>query len=91
MLQPKCPPIRARAEARSALLQGLTGVCYDPVDKTQYIDLRIGDSFRSFLATQTGFGTIGFVRGRPFPNVRHGRIDVEKVNVSGRSSSLAAA
>ncbi len=38
-------------------LQGLTGVRYDAVDKTLFIDSKIGD-FTSFLSTETGFGTV---------------------------------
>jgi hypothetical protein len=70
------------------LLQGLTGARYDAVDQTLTIDSGVGDSFRSFLATQTGFGTVGLDRGQPFLEVRHGHIDVQRVIVSGRESAL---
>ena len=48
-----------------ALLEGLTGVRYDAVDKTLYIDSKVGD-FTSFLSTETGFGKIGLKNSEPF-------------------------
>ncbi|MBN2559985.1 MAG: hypothetical protein JXQ75_03540 [Phycisphaerae bacterium] len=84
----ECGHWYARAMSSYALLQGLTGARYDAVDKTLYIDSRIGDSFRSFLATETGFGTVGLDRGQPFLDVKHGRIDVKEVIVSGQPSTL---
>jgi len=64
-------------------LQGLTGVRYDAVDKTLYIDSKIGD-FTSFLSTATGFGTVTFKGGKPTLNVVYGNIDVAKTIVSGK-------
>jgi hypothetical protein len=37
------------------MLQGLTGVWYDAVDRTLTIDSKIGD-FKCFISTETGFG-----------------------------------
>ncbi|MBU0638551.1 MAG: hypothetical protein KKB50_06775 [Planctomycetes bacterium] len=87
----ECGHWYARALSSYALLQGLTGVRYDAVDKTLYIDSRIGNSFRSFLTTATGFGTAGLKRGKPFIDVRHGQIDVQSVVVSGEPSALIEA
>ncbi|RJP30959.1 MAG: hypothetical protein C4547_16170 [Phycisphaerales bacterium] len=84
----ECGHWYARALSSYALLQGPTGARYDAVEQTLYIDSRVGDSFRSFLATATGFGTVGLDRGQPFVEVRHGRINVEKVIVSGRPAAL---
>ncbi|MFH1747185.1 MAG: GH116 family glycosyl hydrolase [Planctomycetota bacterium] len=84
----ECGHWYARALSSYALLQGLTGVRYDAVDQTLYIDSRVGDSFRGFLATATGFGTVGLDRGEPFLDVKYGRIDVQNVVVSGHPSSL---
>ena len=70
------------------LLQGLTGVRYDAVEKTLYIDSQVGDGFRSFLSTATGFGTVGLKNGNPFLDVRSGEIDVRRVVVSGREEIL---
>jgi uncharacterized protein (DUF608 family) len=84
----ECGHWYARALSSYALLQGLTGVRYDAVDKTLYIDSHVGDNFRSFLATATGFGTVGLDHGTPFLDVKHGRIDVDKVLVAGQPSKL---
>jgi hypothetical protein len=53
------------------------------VEKTLYIDSRVGDSFRSFLAADGGFGTAGLKAGQPFLDVKMGTIEVERTVVSG--------
>ena len=84
----ECGHWYARAMSSYGLLQGLTGVRYDAVDQTLHIDSRVGDNFRSFLATDTGYGTVGLKDGKPFLEVRAGRIDVEKCMVSGKALAL---
>jgi len=64
------------------LLQGLTGVRYDAVDRTLYIDSKIGD-FRSFISTETGFGNVGLKNGKSFVNIVYGNLDIKRVIVSG--------
>jgi uncharacterized protein (DUF608 family) len=85
----ECGHWYARAMASYGLLQGLTGVRYDAVTKTLYIDSRIGDNFKTFLATETGFGVTGLDSGTPFMDVRQGEIDIERVVVSGEELNLA--
>jgi uncharacterized protein (DUF608 family) len=84
----ECGHWYARALSSYGLLQGLTGLRYDAVDKTLYIDSKIGDDFRCFLATQTGFGTAGLKDGKPFVEMKSGDLDVEHVIVSGQEMSL---
>jgi hypothetical protein len=84
----ECGHWYARALASYGLMQGLTGVRYDAVDKILYIDSRIGNDFRSFLATATGFGTIGLKNGKPFVDVKRGNIDIDHVIVSGKEMEL---
>lgn len=79
----ECGHWYARAMASYGMLQGLTGVRYDAVDKTMYIDSKIGD-FKSFISTDTGFGTIEWKAGKPVLNVVYGNIDVKRYNVSGK-------
>ncbi len=79
----ECGHWYARALSSYGLLQGLTGVRYDAVDKTLYISSRVGNDFRAFLATASGFGTVGMKRGRPFVEMKSGTLDVERVVVSG--------
>ncbi len=84
----ECGHWYARALSSYGLLQGLTGVRYDAVDKALYIDSRVGDDFRSFLSTATGFGTVGLKGGRPFVDIKAGDIDIRHVYVSGREMTL---
>ena len=79
----ECGHFYARALSSYGMLQGLTGVKYDAVDKTLYIDSKIGNDFKSFLSTETGFGTVGLKNGKPFIDVKYGNIDIKKVLVSG--------
>ena len=80
----ECGHWYARAMSSYGLIQALTGVRYDAVDKTLYIDSKVGDDFRSFLSTATGFGTVGLRDGKPFVEVKLGEIDIEKIVVSGK-------
>ncbi len=86
----ECGHWYARALSSYALLQAMTGVRYDAVDRTLYLDSRAGDNFHSFLATAGGYGTVGLAHGRPFLDVKRGAIDVQHVIVSGRPAALVA-
>jgi len=72
----ECGHWYARAMASYALLQGLTGVRYDAVEKTLYINPSLKGDFRSFLSTATGYGTVGLKDGKPFIEVKQGNIDI---------------
>jgi hypothetical protein len=65
------------------MLEALTGVRYDAVEKTLYIDSKIGD-FITYLSTATGFGNVILKAGKPSLEVVYGKIDVNKINVSGK-------
>jgi uncharacterized protein (DUF608 family) len=84
----ECGHWYARALSSYGLLQGLTGVRYDAVDKTLYIDSRVGENFRSFLSTASGFGTVGLENGKPFVDMKAGWLDVEHVYISGKETEL---
>ena len=71
----ECGHWYARALASYALLQGLTGVRYDAISRTLYMNSRTGD-FTSFISTETGFGNTGLKGGKPFLNVVYGEIPV---------------
>jgi uncharacterized protein (DUF608 family) len=83
----ECGHWYARAMSSYGLLQGLTGVQYDAVDRILYIDSKIGD-FNSFLATETGFGNVGLKNGKPFLKMVYGNLEVKKVLVSGKEQQL---
>ncbi|KPK39933.1 MAG: hypothetical protein AMJ65_11010 [Phycisphaerae bacterium SG8_4] len=84
----ECGHWYARALSSYGLLQGLTGLRYDAVDRTLYIDSKIGENFLCFFSAETGFGTVGLKNGRPFMEIKSGQLDVRQVYVSGRKMSL---
>ena len=81
----ECGHWYARAMASYALLQGLSGARYDAVDKVLHLEPRVGGDFRSFLATASGYGTVGVRAGKPFLDVRAGRIDVARIAYTPRA------
>lgn len=83
----ECGHWYARALSSYGYLQALTGVRYDAVDKTLYIDSKIGD-FTSFLSTETGFGTVSLKAGQCTLKVVYGKINVEKTIVGGKTIQL---
>ncbi|HAZ02069.1 MAG: hypothetical protein A2W90_09190 [Bacteroidetes bacterium GWF2_42_66] len=84
----ECGHWYARAMSSYGLIEGLTGIRYDAVDKTLFIDSKIGNSFTSFLAVDGGWGQAGLKDGKPFVDVKFGNIDVKKVFVSGKETEL---
>lgn len=74
----ECGSWYARALASYGLLQGLTGVRYDAVEKTLYVDSKIGD-FTTFIATETGFGNVTLSNGKASVDVVSGTIEVERI------------
>jgi uncharacterized protein (DUF608 family) len=83
----ECGHWYARAMSSYGLLQGLTGVRFDAVDSTLYIDSKVGD-FTSFLSTQSGFGTVSLKQGKPSIDIAYGTIPIKKVMVSGNEVKL---
>jgi hypothetical protein len=84
----ECGHWYARAMSSYGLIQGLTGLRYEALDKTLYIDSKIGIDFKCFIAAETGFGMAGLKRGKPFIEVKYGTIDVKSVKVSGKIMEL---
>lgn len=80
----ECGHWYGRALSSYGLIQGLTGVRYDAVDKTLYIDSKIGD-FISFISTESGFGNVELRSGKPLLTVVAGNIEVDKFVVSGKN------
>jgi uncharacterized protein (DUF608 family) len=76
----ECGHWYARALSSYGYLQALTGVRYDAVDRTLFIDSKIGD-FTSFLSTETGFGTVSFKQGKASLKIAYGKIDVNKIEI----------
>lgn len=79
----ECGHWYARALSSYGMLQGLTGLRYDAVDKTLHVQSRIG-AFECFLSTATGFGTVRWNGGKPVLNVVSGSIPVARFVVDGK-------
>jgi len=75
----ECGHWYARALSSYGLLQALTGVRYDAVERTLYIRPNIRGDFRTFLCTATGYGTVGVQEGKPFVDVVQGSIPYENI------------
>ena len=76
----ECGHWYARAMASYSLLQALSGARYDAVEKVLYLHPAIKGDFRAFLATATGYGTVGVRKGRPFLDVASGTISVARID-----------
>ncbi len=74
----ECGHWYARAMSSYALIESLTGVRYDAVDKTLYVHSQVGD-FTSFLSTASGFGNVVYHKGKASLNVAYGSIPVEHI------------
>ena len=75
----ECGHWYARAMSSYALLQALTGVRYDAVEKVIYFHPRMKGDFRSFLSTETGFGAVGVRHGKPFFDLKHGHLEIREM------------
>jgi hypothetical protein len=76
----ECGHWYARALASYGYLQALTGLRYDAVDKTLYVDSKIGD-FTCFISTESGFGTVIYRGCKASVKTIHGKIEVNKINM----------
>lgn len=70
-----------RSMASYSLLQALTGVRYDAVEKIIYMSPRIGGDFTTFLSTAFGYASVGIRGGKPFVDIKEGDIPIEKIVV----------
>jgi uncharacterized protein (DUF608 family) len=86
----ECGHWYGRAQASYALLQALSGARYDAVDRVLTIAPPRSGDFRAFLATATGYGTVGVKKGKPFVEVRSGKIAVERIDYRPAASKAAA-
>ncbi|MDR0893141.1 MAG: hypothetical protein LBN24_11100 [Mediterranea sp.] len=84
----ECGSWYARAMASYGLIEGLTGIRYDAVTKTLYIEPRLSGDFTSFLSTATGFGNVGLRGGKPFVKMVYGTLDVKKCLLNGRKTDV---
>lgn len=74
----ECGHWYARALSSYGYLQALTGVRYDTVEQTLYVDSKVGN-FTSFISTENGFGNVVYANGKASVKVAYGTIEVKKV------------
>jgi hypothetical protein len=75
----ECGHWYARAMSSYALLQALSGARYDAVEKVLYLKPNVKGDFRCFISTATGYGTVGVKDGKPFVEVKSGKIEVKTI------------
>jgi uncharacterized protein (DUF608 family) len=75
----ECGHWYARAMSSYALIQGLTGARYDAVERVLYLRPAISGDFRAFLCTATGYGAVGVKGGKPFVEVKEGKIAIGRM------------
>lgn len=81
----ECGHWYARALSSYALLQGLSGARYDAVDQVLYLTPSVRGDFHCFIATATGYGTVGVRNGKPFLKATSGTIDVKDIKFTPRA------
>jgi uncharacterized protein (DUF608 family) len=82
----ECGHWYARAMSSYALLFGLSGARYDAVEKVLYLEPSIKGDFRCFLATATGYGTVGVRKGKPFYEAKAGTLDIRETKYVKRET-----
>lgn len=88
----ECGHWYARAMASYALLQGLTGIRYDAVDKILFISPKINsDNIKTFFSAASGYGTIGFSKNSVNIKMVHGKLVIDKliVTISGKTKEIS--
>jgi uncharacterized protein (DUF608 family) len=75
----ECGHWYARALASYSLLQAISGARYDAVEKRLYLKPKLAGDFRCFLATASGYGTVGVRSGQPFLDVASGEIEINGI------------
>ena len=80
----ECGHWYARAMSSYSLLQALTGIRYDAVDKTLYIDPRTDGDLTAFLSTASGFGKVELRNGKPVVTACYGMIDIRHCLLRGK-------
>ena len=82
----ECGHWYARAMSSYGLIQGLTGVRYDAVERVLHVEPRLPGDFRSFLSTATGYGTAGCAPVSPSSRCARGR-STSRGSTTGRAPS----
>jgi uncharacterized protein (DUF608 family) len=76
----ECGHWYARAMSSYGMIQGLTGIRYDAIEKTLYIKPSLKKDFKAFISTATGYGIAGIKDGKPLIEVAEGIIEIERID-----------
>jgi len=76
----ECGHWYARAMASYALIQSISGVRYDAVEKILYVKKK-HDNFSIFLSTSTGYGTVNIKNDKVTVDVKSGKIDIREIKI----------
>lgn len=79
----ECGHWYARALASYSYLQAYTGVRYDAVEQTLYLDTRNAEEYTVFLCTASGFGTVTWKDGKVSIEAAQGNIDAARIVMEG--------
>ncbi|NOY38267.1 MAG: hypothetical protein GXO83_11930, partial [Chlorobi bacterium] len=82
----ECGHWYARAMSSYGLLQGLTGIRYDAVDKIMDVDSKTGDNFKSFFSTQSGWGSLETEDNKIILKIAYGYLDLKELNFTHKKS-----
>ena len=87
----ECGHWYARAMSSYGLIQGLTGITYDAVNRRLKMNSRIGDDFTSFVCTQEGWGEMESADQSIALRVEQGYLDLQELffTRTGQFSGIA--
>jgi uncharacterized protein (DUF608 family) len=75
----ECGHWYARAMSSYGLVQGWSGIRYDAFDKTLFVSPVLSGDYSSFLCTAEGYGIAGMQGGKPFVDVKMGKIEIDHI------------
>jgi len=75
----ECGHWYARAMSSYGLIQGWSGIRYDACNNTLFVLPVVTGDYSSFLCTAEGYGIAGMRGGKPFIEVKKGRIEIDHI------------
>jgi hypothetical protein len=82
----ECGHWYARAMSSYGLIQGLTGLTYDAVERKMKIDSKVGDDFSSFVCARSGWGNLRSEDNEITLMVVHGYLDLQELHFTREGS-----
>jgi hypothetical protein len=76
----ECGHWYARAMSSYALLQGLTGIVYDAVEKVLTVAPKISGELRAFISTASGYGTVVVRDDKVSLEIKFGEIKIKRID-----------